>query len=151
MTVKTPIPSLLLKVLNQAVTRNEKRFPPDFMFRLSLEEKDEVIANCDHLKKLKFSRWLPLVFTEHGAIMAANVVNSKHAIHVSVMVVRAFVRMRDALAASTEIAAKLGELEARVDGHDSSVQEIVRVLRQLMRPEVKSRKRIGFNAKSETE
>ena len=67
---------VLTKALNQAVKRNERRFPPDFMFRLTEEEKYELITNCDQFRNLKHSRALPLAFTEHGAIMAASVLNS---------------------------------------------------------------------------
>src|SRR5215471_5575142 len=65
------------KAFNQAIKRNKVRFPPDFMFRLTKEEKQEVVTNCDHLKSLRFSPVLPLAFTEHGAIMAAAVLNSE--------------------------------------------------------------------------
>ena len=65
------------KVFNQAVKRNRKRFPPDFLFRLTRKEKEKVVTNCDHLRKLKFSPTLPSAFTEHGAVMAANVLNGK--------------------------------------------------------------------------
>lgn len=67
------------KVLNQAVKRNSDRFPPDFMFRLTRREKDHVVTNCDHLRKLKFSPALPCAFTEHGALMLASVLNSRRA------------------------------------------------------------------------
>ena len=90
------------KRLNEQVHRNESRFPQDFVFRLTEEEKTEVVANCDHRRKLKYSRWLPNAFTEHGAIMAANVLSSTRAIEVSVLVVRAFVRMRDLMALRKE-------------------------------------------------
>ncbi|NCC61880.1 MAG: ORF6N domain-containing protein [Verrucomicrobiae bacterium] len=66
--------------LNEQVKRNRDRFPEDFMFQLSVDEKNEVIANCDHLEKLKFSKALPYAFTEHGAIMVASVLNSPKAI-----------------------------------------------------------------------
>jgi hypothetical protein len=78
------------KALNQAVRRNKDRFPPDFMFRLTKQEKTEVVTNCDHLQKLKFSPVLPYAFTEHGAVMLANILNAPRAIKVSVYVVRAF-------------------------------------------------------------
>jgi len=87
------------KALNQAVKRNVDRFPHDFMFELTTSEKDEVVTNCDHLKKLKFSPNLPKVFTEHGTLMLASVLNSKRAIEASVYVVRAFVRLREFLSA----------------------------------------------------
>jgi integrase len=81
------------KALNQAIRRNADRFPPDFMFRLTKKEKQEVVTNCDHLQNLKFSPVNLCVFTEHGAIMAASVLNSPKAIEVSVFIVRAFVRL----------------------------------------------------------
>ncbi|MFH0939747.1 MAG: ORF6N domain-containing protein [Planctomycetota bacterium] len=85
------------KAFNQAVKRNIERFPPDFMFRLTDEEKIEVVTNCDHLARLKFSPVLPYAFTEHGAIMAANILNSKRAVEASMYVVRAFIRLREVL------------------------------------------------------
>ena len=78
------------KVLNQAVRRNKERFPEDFMFQLNKNEKVEVVTNCDHLEKLKFSPVNPLVFTEHGALMAASILNSQRAVEVSLFIVRAF-------------------------------------------------------------
>ena len=77
--------------LNEQVKRNKERFPDDFMFQLNADEKSEVIAKCDHLEKLKFSKALPFAFTEHGAIMAASVLNSPQAAEVSIFIVRAFV------------------------------------------------------------
>lgn len=82
------------KALNQAVRRNQDRFPSDFMFRLTKQEKDEVVTNCDHLKALKFSPVLPHAFTEHGVLMAANVLNSPKAIAASIWIVRVFIQMR---------------------------------------------------------
>lgn len=76
------------KALNQAVKRNKDRFPPDFMFRLTKKEKEEVVTICDHLEKLKFSPALPNVFTEHGTIMLASVLNSKRAIKTTLPFVR---------------------------------------------------------------
>lgn len=83
------------KRLNEQVKRNADRFPADFMFQLSRQEKAEVVANCDHLSRLKFSPSLPNAFTEHGALMAANLLNSRHAVAMSVYVIRAFVKMRE--------------------------------------------------------
>jgi hypothetical protein len=77
------------KRLNEQVLRNIERFPDDFMFRLSAEEKAEVVANCDHLAKLKYSPSLPYAFTEHGALMLGNVLKSELAVEMSLMVVRA--------------------------------------------------------------
>lgn len=89
------------KRLNEQVKRNGRRFPDDFMFQLTADEKAEVVANCDHLRRLKFSPTLPYAFTEHGTIMAANVLNSERAVHASVEVVRAFVGLRLMLASTS--------------------------------------------------
>jgi hypothetical protein len=103
------------KALNQAVKRNRHRFPEDFMFRLTKAEKQEVVTICDHLQGLKFSPVLPFAFTEHGAIMAANVLNSERAVQAGVHVVRAFVKVREVLASHKEMSQKLSELERRLD------------------------------------
>ncbi|MEE8057150.1 MAG: ORF6N domain-containing protein [Pseudomonadales bacterium] len=88
------------KRLNEQVKRNPRRFPDDFMFQLTEAEKQEVVANCDHLNKLKFSKALPFAFTEHGAIQTTNVLNSPQAAELGVYVVRAFVRLRELLSSN---------------------------------------------------
>jgi hypothetical protein len=142
------------KVLNQAIKRNAERFPPDFMFALTGEEKTEVVTNCDHLAKLKFSPVLPYVFTEHGAIMAATVLNSPQAVQMSVFVVRAFIRMRVALADNRELALKLAALEreikARMDVHESAIVDTLRRLIDFIDPPALPEtpaKQIGFQVK----
>ena len=136
------------KRLNEQVRRNIERFPEDFMFRLSTEEKTEVVANCDHLKKLKFSPVLPNAFTEHGAIMAASVLNSQRAVEVSVYVVRAFVRLRLLVSTHKELSRKLEELERKVSGHDQAIVGLFDAIRSLMaQPEPKKRK-IGFKGEN---
>jgi len=132
------------KRLNEQVRRNRDRFPEDFMFRLAPEEKAEVVANCDHLSRIKFSAVLPNAFTEHGAIMAASVLNTPRAIQASVYVVRAFVRLREILAGHKELAAKLHQLESHLKDHDEQIQMIFDAIRQLMTPPDPPRKRIGF-------
>jgi ORF6N domain len=134
------------KAINQAVKRNRERFPSDFLFQLTGEEKTEVVTNCDHLAKLKFSPKLPYAFTEHGAIMAATILNSPRAVEISVFVVRAFVKLRQLAAGHTELAAKLAELERKVTGHDEAIRQLVVAIRQLMAPppEEKPKRRIGF-------
>src|SRR6266550_2241760 len=97
------------KRLTSLLKRNPGRFPDDFMFQLTNEEKAEVVANCDHLRRLKFSPNLPYAFTEHGAIMAANVLNSERAVEASVEIVRAFVRPRQLLASNVELSRRLDE------------------------------------------
>jgi len=134
------------KRLNEQVKRNRKRFPADFMFRLTVEEKAEVVANCDHLTKLRFSPGLPHAFTEHGAVMLASVLNSQLAIKASLYVVRAFVRLRAILATHKELDKKLTELERRVKSHDEHIQSLFEAIRRLMSPESPKPRRIGFRA-----
>ena len=133
------------KALNQAVKRNQERFPEDFMFQMSADEKAEVVTNCDHLVNLKFAKTLPYAFTEHGAIQAANVLSSPRAVEMGVYVVRAFVRLREVLASSKELTAKLDELEHKVDSHDQAIAGLINAMRDLMRPPEPQKKRpIGF-------
>lgn len=130
--------------LNEQVRRNLKRFPGDFMFQLTLDEKAEVIANCDHLEKLKFSKALPLAFTEHGAIMAASILNSQKAVEVSVFVVRAFVQLREVLAGHKEIARKISQLERKLGDHDQQIMVLIEAIKQLMDPKLPPKtRRIG--------
>lgn len=134
------------KVLNQAVKRNAERFPPDFMFQLTPEEKVEVVTNCDHLAKLKFSSSLPYAFTEHGALMLGNVLNSPRAVEVSILVVRTFVQLREMLSIHKDLAAKLDQLERKIAGHDQVITGLIDAIRGLMAlPEPKHRG-IGFTA-----
>ena len=134
------------RVLNQAVRRNLKRFPQDFMFKLTQPEKNQVITICDHLKNLKYAKALPNAFTEHGAIMAASVLNTEKAIQISVFVVRAFVKLREMLSTHKELAHKLAVLERKLQNHEESIRSLVVAIRQLMRPPEPEtpKKRIGF-------
>ena len=126
---------------NEQVKRNIERFPLDFMFQLSREEKLEVVANCDHLKRLKFSHSLPYAFTEHGAIMAANVLNSPLAVQSSVLVVRAFVRLRQIVTEHAELSKRLDTLEQK---YDAQFKAIFDAIRALMAPPTPKRRAIGF-------
>jgi hypothetical protein len=132
------------KRLNEQVKRNRDRFPADFMFRLTATERVEVVAKCDHLRRLRFSPALPYAFTEHGAIMAATVLNSKRAIEMSVFVVRAFVRMREMLAKNRQLAAKINELDRRLETHDTAIQDIIEAIKELMAAEAPPRRKVGF-------
>lgn len=134
------------KRLNEQVKRNRGRFPPDFMFELTIRQKQEVVAKCDHLKRLKFSPTRPWAFTEHGAIMAATVLNSARAVEASVYVVRVFVKLREMLANHKVLAHKLNELERKIANHDEQIQALIVAIRELMTPPVESRKRrpIGY-------
>jgi hypothetical protein len=137
------------KRLNEQVKRNIKRFPADFMYQLTEEEKEEVVANCDHLKTLKYSAQLPYVFTEYGAVMLASILNSDRAIEVNVQIVRIFTRMREILMTNQEILLKLEQLERKVGGHDENIQIIFAYLKQLLNPPQEARPRIGFRRKDE--
>jgi hypothetical protein len=133
------------KRLNEQVKRNRKRFPEDFLFSLTAAEKAEVVANCDHLSRLRFSPVLPNAFTEHGALMAASVLNTPRAIEVSVFVVRAFVKLRQWISTHKELAAKLTDLEHKVERHDEAIRSLVVAIRQLMSPpDPKAKNQIGF-------
>jgi hypothetical protein len=132
------------KRLNEQVKRNRNRFPADFMFQLTSKEKAEVVANCDHLAKLKFSPAKPFAFTEHGAVMVASVLNSERAVEVSVYVVRAFVKLREMLGTHRKLAQKLAELERTVESHDSHIRSLFEAIRQLMEPPATRSHRIGF-------
>ena len=136
------------KALNQAVKRNADRFPDDFLFQLSGEEKQEVVTNCDHLARLKFSKTCPYAFTEHGALMAANVLNSPESVKMSVYVVRAFIKQRELLMAQSDVLKKLAQMDAKLLKHDDALRVIWRELQPLLSPPPAPPKRqIGFHEK----
>jgi ORF6N domain len=141
--------------LNEQVKRNRERFPSDFMFQLSAAEKAEVIANCDHLGKLKFSKSLPYAFTEHGAIQAANVLASPQAVEMGIFTVRAFVKLREIAITHTDLAKRLSELEEKtqdlVQSHDSfsrstrtQLRQVFEALRELTTTPTPAQRPIGF-------
>lgn len=134
------------KRLNEQVKRNTDRFPEDFMFQLNPEEKAEVVANCDYLGQLKFSSSLPYAFTEHGALMLGNVLKSSRAVEVSLLVVRAFVQIREMLSAHKDISAKLDQMERKLSSHDQAIAGLIDAIRQLMNPPAPAHRGIGFTA-----
>jgi len=131
------------KRLNEQVKRNHERFPADFMFQLTEEEKAQVVANCDHLKRLKFSPVLPNAFTEHGALMVASVLSTPRAVAMSVFIVRAFVRLRQIVTGNAELARKLATLEKK---YDDQFKVVFEAIRQLMAPAPRKQRSIGFLA-----
>jgi len=138
------------RALNQAVKRNRERFPEDFLFRLTRSEAETLAASRSQFVTLKRGqniKYLPYAFTEFGAIMAANVLNSGHAVRMSVFVVRAFVRLRQMVTTHKEMAAKLEELERRVASHDTHIRSLFEAVRQLMIPPEPDKRKIGFLAK----
>jgi hypothetical protein len=136
------------KALNQAVKRNAERFPEDFMFRLThaevgaLNRSQSVTGSQKH----RDPRFPPYGFTEHGAIMAATILNSPRAIEMSLYVVRAFVRLRELLASNTALARKLDELERKYQHHDEAITAILSAIRELTNPPAPKRRSIGFTA-----
>ncbi len=129
------------KALNQAVKRNVERFPADFMFRLTLEEAERVQRSRSQFVTLKRGhniKYPPHAFTEHGAIMAANVLNSPRAVQMSVFVVRAFVKMRSAFGDSRELARKLvlleQELKIRLNIHEAAIVDVLQRIMRILNP-----------------
>jgi hypothetical protein len=139
-----------VKQLNQQVKRNAHRFPSDFVFTLTKAEHESLRSQSVTSNPRGGRRYLPRAFTEHGAIMAATVLNSKRAIEMSIFVVRAFVRMRETMLLNQHVVSKLSELEARLDDHDVELQELVDAIRELMTPLPANARRIGFEAPSTT-
>ncbi|MDO8753403.1 MAG: ORF6N domain-containing protein [Anaerolineales bacterium] len=149
------------KRFNEQVKRNFDRFPADFMFQLTEDEYKSLRSQNATLNKyeplrsqfvtLKTGRgqhrkYLPYVFTEHGAIMAATILNSPKAVEMSVFIVRAFVQLREMLSSNAELAAKLLELEHKVSGHDQAIAGLIDAIRQLMMPAAGKSRPIGFTA-----
>ena len=151
------------KRLNEQVKRNRKRFPSDFMFQLTPDEKAEVVANYGYRNRSQFvtasnlrsqnatssghggRRYLPYAFTEHGALMAANILNSERAVVMSIYVIRAFVRLREALALGHIWEGRLAEIEKVLLNHDAALEELFQKIRLLLLPPKKV-DAIGFEA-----
>lgn len=152
--------SVTTKRLNEQLKRNRLRFPEDFAFQLTAEEftnlksqfatsslRSQFVTSSSHGGKRK----LPWVFTEHGAIMLASVLKSDIAVQASIRVVRAFVRLREMVAANAQLAHKLAELERRLDSHDEAIVDLFAALKRLLEPPVPPKKReIGFHVRERT-
>lgn len=136
------------KRLNEQVKRNAERFPDDFMFRLSRDETEALNRSqiATGSQKHRNPRFPPFAFTEHGAIMAATIVNSPRAVEMSLYVVRAFVQLRELLASNAELARRLKELEGKLEHHDEAIAAILSAIRELMNPPAPKRRGIGFTA-----
>jgi hypothetical protein len=134
--------------LNEQFRRNRERFPEDFAFVLTRKEFTNLISQNAISRSHGGRRKLPVVFTEHGAIMLASVLNSDIAVQAGVRVVRAFVRLREMVAANAQLAAKLEELERRFDSHDEAIANLFAALKQLVEPsEPPKRREIGFHVR----
>ena len=133
------------KALNQAINRNPARFPADFRFQLTAGETDGLRSQIVTSKKGRGGRrYLPWAFTEHGALMAASVLNSPRAVEMSVFVIRAFVRLRAYARGHAEIAKRLDALERRVTDHDDDLSDMFKALRALLAPSPRNTREIGF-------
>lgn len=135
------------KHLNRQVRRNRERFPEEFMFQLTEEERDELVTNWHRLNPLKHSPSLPHAFTENGVAMLASVLNSERAVKISIHIVKTFVKLRRWVVTYKELASKLNELEARVEDHDEEIRSIFEALQKLINPSrpEKPKRRIGFH------
>ena len=140
------------KKLNQAVKRNIDRFPQDFMFQLTNEEQIELVTNCDHLKKLKYSYQNEYAFTEHGVTMLSSVLNSKRAIEINIQVVRAFISLRQYALEHKDLTKQIQELQHYFINYckenEADKQEIYKAIDLLM-DRTKPNK-IGFNVNNES-
>jgi len=137
------------RVLNQAVKRNIKRFPADFMFQMSKEEMEEwksqiVMSNQDKMGLRK----PPSVFTEQGVTMLSCVLNSERAIAVNIQIIRIFTKMREMLITHKDLLVKVTELESKLSNHDKSIKQIFAYLKQLIKEEAEPREPIGFRTKN---
>jgi hypothetical protein len=136
------------KRLNEQLKRNPNRFPEDFAFQLTIEELTDLRSQFATSSLHGGRRYRPWVFTEHGAIMLASVLNSDIAVQASVRVVRAFVRLREMVAANAQLAVKLEELERRLDSHDEAIVDLFAALKRLLEPPGPKKKReIGFHVR----
>jgi len=143
------------KRLNEAVKRNLRRFPDDFMFRLTKDEFTEVVANCDHLQKLKYRPTMPYAFTEQGVAMLATVLNSQKAIDVNIQIMRVFIQLRSYALSNETLNEQIVELrkllmlhiennDNKFSEHDNAIKRIVQALNNLIEHPPKT-KTIGFN------
>ncbi|MFH2143336.1 MAG: ORF6N domain-containing protein [Bacteroidota bacterium] len=142
------------KRLNEQVKRNRKRFPKHFMFELTKEEKEELVANCDQLKKIKYSSFLPNVFTHYGVLQVANILNSDRAILTGNRIIEVFVKMHEMIMNQKELVMKLEEMENKLSDHDDSIMMIFEYIKQFEEAKQKqfeqeNRMRIGFKRDNE--
>ncbi|MCL5030299.1 MAG: ORF6N domain-containing protein [Bacteroidetes bacterium] len=133
------------RTLKQAVKRNLKRFPPDFMFQLSKEEftnwRSQIVMSKSDEKGL---RHLPFAFTEQGVAMLSSVLNSERAVEVNILIIRAFVKLREILSTHKELAQKLKDLELKLETHDEQITLIIAAINQLLKPPPEQKKKWDF-------
>ncbi|MBI5150416.1 MAG: ORF6N domain-containing protein [Candidatus Omnitrophica bacterium] len=133
------------KYLNRQVKRNKERFPDEFTFQLAPQEKEELVTICHRFETMKHSSSLPSAFTEHGVAMLASVLKSPIAVKMSILVVKAFIRLREVVATHKELICKLQDLERKVGHHDGEIKVLFEAIRHLTAEPEKSKGRIGFH------
>ena len=132
------------KYLNRQVKRNIERFPAEFMFQLTLDEKNELVTNWHRFSILKHSTVLPHAFNEHGVAMLASVLRSKTAVKISINIIKVFVKLKEILSTHKDLADKFSQLERRIEKHDKEIYAIFQAIRELMKPPEKNKRQIGF-------
>ncbi len=137
------------RVLNQAVKRNIHRFPEDFMFQISKSDAEQLVSQNVIPHKKYFGGSLPYAFTEQGVAMLSSVLNSEQAIKINIVIMRAFVKLRELLSTNKELAHKLSQLERKIEKHDEEIRAIFNAIRQLMTLPDKPKRRIGFKREEE--
>jgi hypothetical protein len=142
------------KRLNEQIRRNKGRFPEHFMFQLNKDEKDELVAKCDHLKNLKYSSFLPYAFTEYGVLQAANVLNSDRAVMMGNRIIEVFIKMHEMLFAHKDLFLEIELIKNQLTDYDNKFLIIFEYLKQLEQSkqqelEQANRKRIGFKTGKE--
>ncbi len=135
------------KYLNRQVKRNIGRFPAEFMFQLTPDEKKELVTICHRFKTMKHSSAMPYAFTEHGVAMLASVLKSERAVKISINIIKTFVKLREILSTHKELAHKLKKLERKFENHDEEIHVIFEAIRQLMEPPETKKRKIGFKRK----
>ena len=135
------------KNLNRQVKRNIQRFPEEFMFQLTVEERNQLVTICHRFKTMKHSSSLPYVFTEHGVAMLASVLKSERAVKISITIIKAFVKLREMFSTHKELAHKLAELERKIERHDEEIKVVFDAIRQLMAQPEPKEKKIGFRVR----
>jgi hypothetical protein len=133
------------KVFNQAVKRNLKRFPKDFMFRLTIKES-EILKSQFVTSTWGGRRNLPYAFTEQGVAMLSSVLNSERAVQVNIAIMRAFVKLREILTTHRDLADKIEDLEKKYRQHDIKIRTVFDAIREMLQPPLSPKRRIGFSA-----
>jgi len=136
------------KALKRAVKRNKARFPNDFMFVLNNQEHDSLRYQFGTLKRGQHSKYLPYAFSEQGVAMLSSILHSNRAVKVNIAIMRAFVRLREIIGAHKDLMIKLEELKRKFESHDVQIRAVFEAIRQLMQPESKPRRQIGFDVTS---